>query len=262
MSHKHLLVTAPEIYAKRFDDALKRSDVAADLKVSYLPMITTQRLDDLGEMETFFADISSYDFVAFCSRKAITSFAEYVSELGILLPSSIGFCAIGRDNEALQSLNITPAFVASEPSPQGIIEWFDQHPEHRGKRIAVLAPIVEGLMTPDTVPQFIEGLHRVGLDVREVGCYITRGVDVREELLSIVDSLDGVAFSSGAEVEVFIRSVGFESRDLNYLVFGPYTAKYAQKLGLRVDLVNHDFEDFGAFIENIKRFYKIMRIKV
>lgn len=257
MFSKHLLVTAPKIYAKRFEDAMSRSCIGTDIKITYMPLISTHRLEDMAEMKIFLNDILSYDFVAFCSRKAIECFAEYITEQGVILPRSIGFCAIGRDNEALESLNITPAFIASEASPQGIVDWFERHTKYRGCRIAVLSPIVEGLKTPDTVPMFIEGLQSVGLNVTEVGCYITRRADVSRELRLMVDSLDGVVFSSGAEVEVFIDSVGVEGLNLEYLVFGPYTAMYAQKLGLSVSLVNRDFDSFAEFIENIKRFYKI-----
>ncbi len=257
MSRKHMLVTAPELYAKRFRDAFEQSDAQGDFDITYLPLISTQRLEDLSIMQIFLMQLHTYDFIAFCSRKAIECFADYTKEFNISIPESVNLIAIGRDNEALgRSLNKTPLFIASEPSPQGIINWFTQHPNHKNKKIAVLAPVVQGLTTPDTVPMFIEGLKGEGLNVTEVGCYITKeSIGAHQKLREITPSLDCVAFSSGAEVEVFIRSVGVENRNLRHLVFGPYTASYAKKMGIKIDLTNQNFEDFGQFIKNIKAFY-------
>ncbi|MFR9603761.1 MAG: uroporphyrinogen-III synthase [Rikenellaceae bacterium] len=260
MRRKRIIVTAPENYSRRVQEALARRAEQTNIEATYLPLISTTRLEDLCLMERFLDEVAKFDYIIFCSRKAIECFAEYVAELGVILPKSVGYCAIGKDNEALkQYLNIDPSFIASEPSPRGIVNWLEQ----RGitdKRVAVLAPIVRGLQTPDTVPMFVEGLKEIGMDVHEVGCYITQGCEVTTELQSIVATADGVAFCSGTEVDQFIRSVGLEAtQHLTTMFFGPYTANYARKLAIRADLINQNFENFDQFITNIEDYFRLLR---
>ncbi len=254
---KHILITAPELYSKRLRSAFERGEFQDSLKFTYLPLITTQRLENRAEIDRFIYELSNYDLLIFCSRMAIESFAEYVEELGVELPGSCGYCAIGKDNEALEScLGIAPTFISSEPSPQGIINHLAQQEGIEGQRVAVLAPVVEGITTPDTVPNFIAGLQNIGVRVEEIASYCTKGVDAAQSLSEIIDTLDAVAFCSGAEVEVFLRIVGENRDSLSHLIYGPYTANYAQKLGLRVDMVNPNFDNFDQFIRNIANYYQ------
>ncbi len=262
MARKHIIVTAPENYSRRFQEALAQRAEQTNIETTYLPLISTTRLEDLSLMESFLDEIAKFDFVIFCSRKAVECFTEYVAELGCTLPKYVGYCAIGKDNEALkQYLNIKPSFIAPEASPQGIINWFENHQEHRGKKVAILAPIVEGLKTPDTVPMFVKGLKSQGLEIKEVGCYTTKeNHKATSELLLTINKADGVAFCSGTEVDIFIQTVGLEAtKSISTLVFGPYTAAYAQKLGLRVDLTNQNFENFDQFINNIEGYFRLLR---
>jgi len=250
-----ILITAPENYAKRFSHALMAvNDSQFSFNVFSTPLVETITNPDLSAL---LSDINSYDYIAFTSRKAILA----LHEMGVQLPQSVGCCAIGKDNEALALLGAKPCLIANEPSPMGIVNGLNGLSGIKGKHIAVLGPRVEGLIEPDTVPDFIKALNDIGLVVDFIPAYITRCAD--EVTLDKVSALVSnaqvhcVAFTSATEAQAFHRALKNTPlpSSLRIACFGPYTAQCIRKEGFHVDFVSPDFSGFDNFARNLKDFF-------
>lgn len=227
-------------------------------------MIETVIPSDLPEVDSLLQHLEQYDYIAFSSRKAIEAFAnraENYPEVQKHFPK-VGFCAIGKDAEYLQErLKVSNAVHPSEASPKGIANELAKLPGIANRRIAVLTPRVEKVKEPDVVPDFLKQLKETGLQVTRINAYVTRPVAMEkiEEAAGLITSgtVSCVAFTSGTEIEGLL--LGFKDRKLPEGIvvacFGPYTAAYAKKIGVRVDLVATDFSSFAGFIHAIKAYY-------
>lgn len=255
-----VLVTAPEGYSQRFVEALKACN--ADrfcFKPISIPLICTSPCEDVSKI---ICQAQDYDYMVFTSRKAILVLSEYLKKNNIS-KDSIRFpkaCAIGKDNEALSLLGITPAFISAEPSLKGIADELrsriKEFPRHNARpRIAVLGPRVEGLTEPDTVPDFLKELHAIQADVTYVTAYITRPATeqaLHEAEALLRDKIQWVAFTSATEAQVYKRLS--HNIQPSLACFGPYTAYCVRKEGLNVRFTSPDYSSFSAFAKHLKEF--------
>ena len=255
-----VLVTAPEGYAQRFVEALKacNADRFCFEPIS-IPLICTSPCEDVSKIVSQAQD---YDYMVFTSRKAILVLSEYLKKNNIS-KDSIRFpkaCAIGKDNEALSLLGITPAFISAEPSLKGIADELRSRikdfPQHSSRpRIAVLGPRVEGLIKPDTVLDFLEELHVILADVTYITAYITRPATeqaLHEAEALLRDKIQWVAFTSATEAQVYKR-LSHDTKP-SLACFGPYTAYCVRKEGLNVRFTSPDYSSFSAFAKHLKEF--------
>lgn len=253
-----VLVTAPEGYAQRFMDALAEcKGESITFEPVSIPLICTNA--SKPDIAKFITEAPTFNYVVFTSRKAITVVSCYLKEKGIA-PEAIKWpaaCAIGKDNEALTQLGITPTFIAQEPSLKGIAD--ELKARSTNPRIAVLGPRVENLIEPDTVPDFLKALHAMQATVEFYPAYITSPA-ADEELLNAESLLDEkiewVAFTSATEAQVY-RQLQHQSHP-SIACFGPYTAHCVRKEGLEVDFVSADFSSFAAFALNMRKHIESM----
>ena len=258
-----VLIPSPAAYASRLEKALVEvSDSAVNFKPVCLPMITTTTAIDTEEFNTFFAQLADYDYVAFCSRRAIDAYASKLSQQGLTAPSSVGHIAIGSDNDWLTSrLGIQPAFLAKESSPMGIVRVLRQMPGISGKRIAVLAPKVVGMPEPDVVPTFVDSLKAIGMRTDRIHAYTTTAADeaTRRSLLELLEkkAVDCIAFTSGTEATVIRSIIANEGllEDVQVVCFGPYTAAHVKGQGMEVSFVSPEFHSFQAFARHLHQFF-------
>ena len=255
-----VLVTAPEGYAQRFVEALKAcNDDRFCFEPISIPLICTTPSE---EIEQIVHQAEDYDYMVFTSRKAILVLSEYLKKNNIST-DSIRFpkaCAIGKDNEALSLLGITPAFISAEPSLKGIADELRSRikdfPQHSSRsRIAVLGPRVEGLTEPDTVPDFLKALHAIQADVTYITAYITRPATeqtLHEAEALLRDKIQWVAFTSATEAQVYKRLR--HNIQPSLACFGPYTAHCVRKEGLNVRFTSPDYSSFSAFAKHLKEF--------
>ena len=192
--------------------AFEAEEGMAHFHVVSCPMIVTTIVRDEAFWLDFMVHLEEYDYVAFSRRKAIEAFAEAWKLRGGALPSSVGWCAIGKDNEMLRErLQVEPAFIVAEPSPMGIVKHLEGCPSSRGRRIAVLAPQVVGMAEPPIVPDFIRGLENIGMKPSRFNVYQTQAADgetldltarrIQEKVYA------AVVFTSGTEIKVFLQMV-------------------------------------------------------
>ena len=264
---KNLLITSPAGYAQRFLNAYAELGCGVQCKPISVPMIQTDIYTDSEDFRTFIRDWETFDYVAFSSRKAIEAFAEFVVQHGLVIPFQLKCCAIGKDNELLESaLHVRPVFISREPSPKGIVNELAEINDIVGRKIAVLAPQVIGMEEPNVVPDFIQGLQDIGMDVARVTAYQTRAVSAdilkktKERILQ--GELSGIVFTSGTEIKVFLRMIPQDTsvdeflQDITIICYGPYTAAYAKRLGIKVDYTSTSFGSFNDFVKKIEEFFQ------
>lgn len=252
-----ILVTAPEGYSLRFQNEFKKTPFTPIAK----PVIETTLEEDMVGVDSLLINLSRYDYVAFSSRKAIESFCstleKYPAVKGSL--SKVKYCSIGKDTEYLkEKLRITSTIHPDEPSPMGIVYKLGEDKNIKGQSIAVLVPRVEVIEEPDVVPQFIDGLQKIGMNVHRVDAYVTKPADQNiNEAIELISShkVDCVAFTSSAEIEVLLLKNPSILDHVTIACFGPYTAAFARKRGLKVSVVSKDFGSFKGFVEAIGMYY-------
>jgi len=250
----NILITSPEGYSKRFKDVFSESQ----LNPIAIPMIETVIPENMPEVDNLFMNLHRYEYIAFSSRKAIESFYKVQSKKNLPL-ADIKFCAIGKDSDYMvEKMGIQPAIHPDEPSPMGIACKLSEDKSIKGKAIAALVPLVEGIEEPDVVPDFLAKLNNIGMNATRINAYITRPVDKTQvnraiELIASKE-INCIAFTSSAEVEILLQNI--EDKNLLESVaiacFGPYTAAYAQKKGLNVSIIAQDFSSFSGFLRAIE----------
>ncbi|MCA1757902.1 MAG: uroporphyrinogen-III synthase [Bacteroidales bacterium] len=249
----------PDGYSERLSAAIEQ---AGGIPVS-VPLIETIIPSSNRMMDSLLAGISSYDWIAFSSRKAIESFFMAAERNGTdtSLLASAKFCAMGRDAELLREYGYSCAIEPTEASPAGITAALATLPDITGQRIAVIVPGVTGLTEPPVVPDFIAGLEAAGLVVTRVDGYKTRPV-IRDDKLKQANMVasgyyDVIAFTSTAEAEAFLNMMeGYLLKeDQLFACFGPYTAANVRSMGLLVEIVSDDFSSFDGFAEAIKNYF-------
>jgi uroporphyrinogen-III synthase len=259
-----LLLTAPVGYAQRLRTALEEQGMVS----IHIPTIETVITPGHPALCLLVEQLASYDYLAFSSRKAIESFTLRLEKSGKSLPASLRCIAIGKDNELLtESLHVQPAFIAPDASPMGLVNELARIGGIAGKRIAVLAPQVQGMDEPDVVPHFVTALQQLGMEAERIPAYLTRMTHVvrREKAISLIESGDvsGVIFTSGGEIEALLRAnYRAENADLQRLFsktrvicYGPYTAAHARKQGLKVDFVSDSYASFQGFALSLRTFF-------
>ncbi|MCL1932201.1 MAG: uroporphyrinogen-III synthase [Candidatus Azobacteroides sp.] len=253
-----VLITSPAGYSERFKNVFSESQ----LNPIAIPLIETVIPEDMPDVDSLFMNLQQYDYVAFSSRKAIESFDQVQKKRNLPL-DDIKFCAIGKDAEYMyEKLGVRPAVHPDEPSPMGIADKLGEDENIGGKTIAVLVPLVEGIIEPDVVPNFLAKLSDIGMKVTRVNAYITRAVDkvqIDEAVKRIASKeIKCIAFTSSAEIEILLQNTGDKSLldNITIACFGPYTAAYAQKRGLNVSVIAQDFSSFSGFLEAIEKYYR------
>jgi uroporphyrinogen-III synthase len=260
-----VLYTTPRGYADGMGQALYNISVNAES----WPLIETLIPSEHPGMEQFMQHIDTYDWVVFSSRKAIESFHQYaeIHEVPDDKIRKVKFCAIGKDIRFMQkTLHMEPALIPEEPSPAGIVQALKNLNEDlRQKKIAVLAPDVIGITEPNVVPNFLNDLRLLGMDVDKIDAYTTQAVTISADLEKVDAILNGnysiIAFTSTAEVEVFLKIMKGKKLppDIKLACFGPYTAENARNLGLNIDIVASDFSSFDGFAREIEMHLSTMK---
>ena len=263
---RNILLTSPKGYAARLGKAFEESLQMTDFHAISVPMIQTDIYTESDDFQHLIHHLNEFDYLAFCSRKAIETFAVGLKDSGLELPSSLQLCAIGKDNELINELlHTSPAFISVEPSPQGIVNQLERISEAIGKRIAVLAPQVIGMAEPSIVPDFISRLENIGMHPVRITTYQTKPAAIetlKATSKKILDQkFEAVIFTSGTEIKVFLQmvpegmSVDTFVKDITIICYGPYTASCANQYGLKVDFTSKAFGSFQELIKQLALYY-------
>jgi len=174
---------------------------------------------------------------------------------------SCQICAIGQDAAYLRTLGIEVDIIPAEPSPTGIVAELGRVPGIETQTILVPKPLVEGVLEPNVMPNFVADLSQLGLTIIQVPAYLTRGLEADPYTveLSLIRQgvVDAIAFSSTAEISALLQMVDADTIQQNCVTacLGPYSAGNAEDLGISVDIVSKDFSAFTGFTEAIAQFF-------
>lgn len=238
-------------------------------------MITTSFLSsskELDELDLELLSLSSYDLIAFTSRKGMQAVGERLRSLAngdaqmaaaMVNASDIKIAALGRDaTAAMHMLGVTADIVPLESSPMGLVRHLEMEEDMKGANILCPVPKVKGMREPPIVPQFLDALRRGRFGVKEVGAYevkpVQKGRLGRELEMLLGGGIDGMAVSSCGEAYAMKEVLGEErliklrrksaAKELIVAVHGPYTAEGVEKsLGLE-PYVSEDFSSFAGLV--------------
>lgn len=253
---KRIVVTAPDIYNSRLCEAIAK----AKFTPIPCPVIETKLIEHNTTIDTVLNHLSDYEWIALPSRNAIDAFFARSKELGLMEKVvNAKFCAIGKDQEYLNSFGVSTILKNTEPSPQGIVKALGL--AKSTKKIAVLAPQVIGIPEPNVVPLFIDSLTANQWQVTRINAYTTK-ICSSKKTLSVIEQIkngdiDLIAFTSTGEIQALISLVGGVKNlsKVPIACFGPYTSSNAFKLGLKPVFSAADFSSFQGYVDAITRYF-------
>ncbi len=262
MNRQTVILTAPQHYALRLACALEAYSDRFETVV--VPMVCSSvTTGNKAAIKEFWRHRSHFDAAAFMSRKAIEACKGHPWHT----ESNLAFLAIGKDNEALrESLYVEPAFVASEASPMGIAHEWQKRGDAQGKRMAVLAPLFDGLEEPLTVPDFIQKATSLGMETTRINVYTNSPTPLAHRLLAyemlarqeahilaLTSGSEAVAFCTGMKAVYGNGALDMANRAI-VACMGPYTAQQARRSGLEVDMVASQHSSFHDFARCMAEF--------
>lgn len=146
--------------------------------------------------------------------------------------------------------------VPPVPTPSGLVESLGPG---IGRKVLCPVPLVIGVEEPPVVPNFLHELEASGWVPVKAGAYETRwaGPECAEAIV-VEETLDGMIFTSTAEVEGLLKGLrelgwdwGMVRRrwpELLVAAHGPVTAAGAERLGVGVDVVGSRFDSFDGVV--------------
>lgn len=257
-----VVFTAPLSYSSRFVGATRSLGISAQS----IPVISTDIDSASSETKALVSAPDRYDYVIFCSRKAVDAYAYYETSAHAHGKTATQYLAIGKDVDYLRErTGLDVAFLSHEASPLGLVAALKSR-HITNKKVTVLAPGMRGIEEPFVVPQFIAALQETGLEVTRIDAYYTRPVTSNvNALIRLLE--DGkvslLAFTSGGEIEALMTGIAHSGKDTAKLLqsvpvacFGPYTRRCAFKYRLDVKVVATDFSRAEGFAEAISHYIR------
>jgi uroporphyrinogen-III synthase len=201
------------------------------------PTIRIVPVEDTAPLDRAIAQLEAYDWVIFTSQNAVAPFWERLTAAGkdAQALSGLRVGAIGPATAAaLAARGVQADFVPQQYVAEAILAEIG---EVAGQRIL--------LPRADIARQaLVEGLRARGAVVDQVAVYRTVPADPPPEAWEVLQSgrIDVVTFTASSTVRNFVALL--EGRELRAVLdgvciacIGPITARTAEDLGLRVDVV-------------------------
>jgi uroporphyrinogen III methyltransferase/synthase len=180
-----------------------------------------------------------YEWVGFTSVNAVRAIREKFDEFGLDARSFAGLrvAAVGGVTaQALRDWGITPDLVPTgEQSAKGLLEVWPAFDHDLDPIARVFLPRAD--IATETL---VAGLQEIGWEVDDVTAY--RTVRAAPPAASVRDaikngSFDAVLFTSSSTVRNLVGIAGKPHPTTVVACIGPATAKAAEELGLRVDVL-------------------------
>lgn len=255
---KRILFTTPRNYAAK----LARLLVLRGALPVWMPTIVIESMHDYHEFDQAIKNLSDYSWIAFTSRNGIEAFFDRLEALtldrGVLKNTKL--CALGNDAKALQERGITVDLVPPVASTRGIVDELERRGVKSG-RILLPVPEVVGMDEPRVIPDLVDWLSGIGMEVHRVPAYTTsrnsEGLSAEAKLL-LDGVIDMVAFTSAAEIESLLLLLGEKGDILQRTViacYGPVTAGGATERGVPPTIVSKDFSALEGFIAAMEEYY-------
>jgi uroporphyrinogen III methyltransferase/synthase len=230
---KRVLVTRSREQASALSERLR--ELGAE-PLEY-PVIEIAPPKDMTRLDEAIARLSTYDWVIFTSANGVRALLDRMRDTE-------------RNTQALESASVAAVGPATAQALQGYGLRADYVPEvYKTEDIAAGIGDISGqrilLPRAQRAPkQLAQALRRKGAVVDEVAAYRTLRVDAPDELKGLLEDgrIDIVTFTSSSTVRNLVTSLKgpTPARVLSRCLIaciGPVTAKTAQRLGIRADVV-------------------------
>ncbi len=221
------------------------------------PTIETIPPKSWDGLDSAIEGLEGYDWIIFTSVNGVRSFLERlrVKDKDIRDLKGIRICTIGpKTAYEIERLGLSVDFVPSEYRAEAVVEGLKKR-GIKGKR--VLLP--RAADARDVLPN---ELKEMGVELEVVEAYRTvkpseKANEVRRDLKG--GEIDVITFTSSSTVNNFVGM--FDKEDLPKLIngvviasIGPVTAKTAEELGLRSDIIPKDYT-IEALAEAINEYF-------
>ncbi len=236
---KRVLVTRTRRQASALADLLAQEGAEA-IELPVIQIVETVDAERLAEAVARLALSSpkgGYDWLVFTSANGVEVFFSHLRRLGrdarVLAGARVA--AIGPATaDALAERGIVADIVPSEFIAEGIVAALKEQGVS-GQRVLLAR-------AEDARPELVEGLRALGAHVDELPLYRSELPEPDAEVLAQLRSgqIDIVTFTSSSTVRHLVQMLGGDVECLRKAVvacIGPVTAKTAEELGLRVDVM-------------------------
>jgi uroporphyrinogen-III synthase len=217
-----VLVTGPRQYLDRLAGAM----IQYRMDPIHIPSLVIQSLtnpEDIerrdASLELLSSDCRETELVIFPSKNAMFGCIESFDDMDSFRTfwngghvENVELWAMGADADFLAGdLGISNVRKATRPSTRGIVD--DLKKERNGRKALVYVPkVVEPLLEPPVVPDFLRDLKSIGVEPLAIPAYETRigerdACKIEVELL-FSGAIKAIAFSSQAEVQALLMVAG------------------------------------------------------
>ena len=231
LAGRHIVITRPPEQAPELASMLE----AAGARVTALPAIGIEPVDDPARLDAALAELDTYDWVVLTSVNGVRAVADRLAATGRdwSARGRARFAVIGPATaRALEAYGVTPDTMPDEYMAEGILDALGNV---AGQHVL--------LARADIARRTLADELRVrGADVDEVTAYrtVVRPVDV-DTLRSLLDggSVDAITFTSSSTVHGFLegirqldRPAQDSLRGIALAAIGPITASALRENGL------------------------------
>jgi uroporphyrinogen III methyltransferase / synthase len=228
---KTVVVTRARAQASKL--ASKLHALGAD--VIEIPAIVIKPVELSADDEAFIINTSNYGSLFFTSQNAVDYFIQVFNKhhLDTRTLANVLIASIGpATSEALQQRGIIPDIVADPFTSKGMLATFQNHPESKNVRSALLprADIAS--------EELSDGLRSSGIKVHEIDIYRTVPVVPDPELIDRIknQTVDYVTFTSSSTVKNIAAMLGRDdfivlSKRASFVSIGPVTSATIRELG-------------------------------
>lgn len=253
LSGKVVMVTRAKQQSRGFAKLLVKENAVPFL----FPTIKTVPVELDEETMNTIQSLSEFDLVIFSSTNSVKYFFKLLEENGIEFPfGDISVAAVGPSTSAyLAKIGIETRIIPDEYISESLIDVICKSVSTES-RVLVPRPKV-------TRKVIASELKKRGFFAKEIIIYETVADDSRvlqaKEAFENLE-IDALTFTSGSTAKNFVSlltgRLDLEKvlKDVVVVAIGPATAKKAESVGLRVDVVPEDYTVPGM-IEALKNFY-------
>lgn len=197
------------------------------------PLINFAATDEQDQLEAALVQLANgyFDWLTVTSATTV----DVLRAHGAIVPTSTKIAAVGETTAAAlvaagYRADITPS---EENTSRGMLEEW-QAATGGAAHLRVLA-----LRSAVAEPVLSTGLPRLGHDVTAVVAYRTVGIPVGDKVLEDIQNgrIRAVVISSGSVAEQVRSQLGVLDERVVVACIGPQTARDAERVGLRVDVV-------------------------
>ena len=256
---KRVLFCTPRNYAQK----LARLLVKHGALPIWMPTIVIEPMKDYSVFDDAIRNLADYDWISFTSRNGIEAFFNRLEALGLdkTVVADTKVSALGNDGKALEEHGIEVDLLPPAASTRGVIEELQRRGETQ-RRILLPVPEVFGMEEPSVIPDYVQGLKKIGMQPHRVPAYATHRVTegLGPEIQMILDKkIDLIAFSSVAEIDGLLYMLADRADIMaqhTVACYGPVTANGAKQRGLRVDFVAENYSVFEGYIEAMENYFR------